>query len=243
MQHYTHRYNEDMTVLTIDILNNITSIDEAIKELQRLVSTMKTISKSDGIPLFIREYYEPSSNGRVPSNDLMNLYCHATNEKYSPQAFGRLMTNYINSEENIFGISRISTVKGACYKGIKQKVLCKPEHSQEQIMIPSSVIVSSSFPETNAITTTALQPPVHAPILSASPYMPPPLPSSIVVNPSTTPALPVQERKTPNPPLTLNVTTETKPKSVINIPRLTQPKMAIPTFISYNLEKQVMSLH
>jgi hypothetical protein len=133
---------------------------EAAKEIMRLSKQMKFTDPAIDISSIINEYYTPSNAGGVSASELLILYCEIVGKNVSPQAFGRMMTIFISSDYNIYGIKRITRGKGTFYGGIKRK---RPEAAiPAPITLPTEapVMVESPTIPTGVFIPTHLQLPI-----------------------------------------------------------------------------------
>lgn len=169
---------------------------------------------------------KPSSQTLIKSEELRRRYCDFCNlsrDKVSAIKFGRMMTDYIESDSNIYNVERKAVRTGAAYSGVAIKDAVK-------IINKLNNLTDDLTPDDEDTTIRAEEPPeplVKIPSFSVnkdtrapSPFIPPPL--AITTLPVTNVELPVKV----NAPHPIQLTL-----SVANVPKITVPtipKMTIP---------------
>lgn len=245
MQTVAEDFDLDNNRWILNIENTDEGINMAILMLKAALATnklnAKKVMQSSGLrPIsdFIEECCEPSVQTRtkkpasqtlIKSEELRRRYCDFCNlsrDKVSAIKFGRMMTDYIESDSNIYNVERKAVRTGAAYSGVAIKDAVK-------IINKLNNLTDDLTPDDEDTTIRAEEPSeplVKIPSFSVnkapSPFIPPPLPITTLPVAVTNVELPVKVNALHPIQLTL---------SVANVPKITVPtipKMTIPYKLS-----------
>lgn len=219
---------------------NIENTDEGLNRAMLMIKAAlaanklnaKKLMQSEGLrPIsdFIEECCEPSvqtftkkgnSQTLIKSEELRRRYCDFCNlsrDKVSAIKFGRMMTDYIESDSNIYNVERKAVRTGAAYSGVAIKDAVKIINKLNNLKDDEDTTIRAEEPP---------EPLVKIPSFSVnkapSPFIPPPL--AITTSPVAVTNVKLPVKVNVSPPIQLTL-------SVANVPKITVPtipKMTIP---------------
>lgn len=178
---YDYSYNEDKTCLMMNIVNSEEGIKRAIDSLKLLLKDMSKMVKSKpdydmDIKTFISKCYRSSPSSFVMATDMYKNYLNEIGRNdISRQMFGRMMTAYIESEDNIYEIKRVTKAKGGSYQGIRFMPHVTKEEAVEQVVAPVNVSPVAVPP--------VIVPPITVPSISVPVIKVPPISVPIITVP------------------------------------------------------------
>ena len=226
---------------------NIENTDEGLNRAMLMIKAAlaanklnaKKLMQSEGLrPIsdFIEECCEPSvqtftkkgnSQTLIKSEELRRRYCDFCNlsrDKVSAIKFGRMMTDYIESDSNKYNVERKAVRTGAAYSGVSIKDAVKIINKLNNLTDDHDLT-----PDDEETTIKAEEPPeplVKIPSFpvnkAPSPFIPPPLTIATLPVAVTNVELPVRVNVSHPIQLTLSVANASK-MTVPTIPKMTIP--------------------
>lgn len=92
---------------------------ETVAKMKNITRRVKISADIEHIATFIAEAYIHSKNNVIKADELRRVYIKFINidgKSLTPHKFGRLMTDYINSDANVFEIKRVLIHGGTGYR-------------------------------------------------------------------------------------------------------------------------------